>query len=104
MSHYEVLDVRKEASSTDIRAAYKRRALSTHPDKGGISAEFQKVLDAFQTLSDTTRRRQYDQQQSRIHPAGIQCGRRRPDVIVRKLAQLLQRMSAGCRRQTILSR
>jgi hypothetical protein len=104
MSHYEVLDVHTEASSTDIRAAYKRQALSTHPDKGGISVEFQKVLEAFQTLSDTTRRRQYDQQQSKIQPAGVRCARRRPDVIVKKLAQLLQRMSAGCRRQTILSR
>jgi len=60
-SHYELLDVPSTASTAEIQAAYKRRALATHPDKGGVVGEFQRVLDAFQTLSDAARRHLYDQ-------------------------------------------
>lgn len=104
-SHYQILDVAATASTADIRAAYKRRALTTHPDKGGVALDFQKVLDAFQTLSDAARRCVYDQQQPekqtqrpwrRAHCSLL--------IFNRKLAELLRRMSAACRRDTILRR
>lgn len=43
-----------------IRAAFRRRALSTHPDKGGSAAAFQLALQAFETLSDPHGRARYD--------------------------------------------
>lgn len=47
VSCYAVLGLQLDAIA-EIRAAYKRRALEVHPDKGGSSAEFQLVLAAFE--------------------------------------------------------
>lgn len=44
----------------DLRAAFRSRALSAHPDKGGTAALFQQVFVAFETLSDTRRRSHHD--------------------------------------------
>ncbi|MDA9097999.1 J domain-containing protein, partial [bacterium] len=61
-SHYDVLDLRDSAVSTDdIKRAYKAQALRWHPDKpDGNVEEFVLVTKAFETLSDPTVRRQYD--------------------------------------------
>ncbi|KAF9499392.1 DnaJ-domain-containing protein [Pleurotus eryngii] len=67
---YDVLRIQKTATAEDIRKAYKRRALQTHPDKLGPTAsvrekeiaesEFRLVTHAFQVLSDAQRRKRYD--------------------------------------------
>lgn len=57
---YKVLDVPRTASSEEIRKAYKRKALKTHPDKGGTAAAFQEVKEAFETLADPMRRVKLD--------------------------------------------
>ena len=60
---YKVLGVRHTASAADIRKAYKKKALETHPDKnpGRNSDEaFKAVGEAYATLSDEARRRDYD--------------------------------------------
>ncbi|KAK7207721.1 DnaJ domain-containing protein [Myxozyma melibiosi] len=62
--HYKTLGCSPDASQAQIRDAYKKAALATHPDRFGGSAEatarFQKVSDAYFILSDETRRREYD--------------------------------------------
>ena len=40
---YETLGILRSSSDLDIRSAYKRRALETHPDKGGDHNSFLKV-------------------------------------------------------------
>jgi len=45
--HYQILGVQSWATTSDIKKAYKKLALATHPDKnGGISdnSEFIKVV------------------------------------------------------------
>ena len=49
---YEVLGVSWDASDATIRSAYRKRALATHPDKGGHSDVFLLVVEAFEVLSD----------------------------------------------------
>lgn len=39
------------ATDNEIRSAYRRRALSTHPDKGGSAEAFRSVVSAFETLT-----------------------------------------------------
>merc|ERR1712125_3857 len=51
---YCVLGLAPKATPEQIRAAYKRKALEAHPDKGGSAARFRQVLKAFETLSETT--------------------------------------------------
>lgn len=60
-SRYAVLGVEPCASISEIRAAYLRRALELHPDKkGGDGKAFQKLVSAFEILSNACQRRAYD--------------------------------------------
>jgi DnaJ-like protein len=50
---YAVLDISAEATPEEVRAAYRRRAFATHPDRGGgDAAAFHAVSDAYRSLSD----------------------------------------------------
>lgn len=63
---YNILGVKKTATTKEIKSAYRRKARDTHPDKRkDISAEqaaeeFQKVVRAFEILSDENSRKFYD--------------------------------------------
>lgn len=70
--YYELLgiDDPKRASTESIKQAYKKRSLQMHPDKlaqRGIevtedhSAQFQKMKEAYDVLSDPRKRRLYDE-------------------------------------------
>ena len=43
-----VLGVGRDAPPEDVRRAYHRKALASHPDKGGSAAAFQQVKEAFE--------------------------------------------------------
>ena len=58
---YEVLGLPDTASAAEIRAAYKRKALSAHPDKGGTSGEFRLLVQAFEVLFSCHSRAVYDE-------------------------------------------
>ena len=58
---YEVLGLPDTATAAEIRAAYKRKALSTHPDKGGTSGEFRLLVQAFEVLFSCHSRAVYDE-------------------------------------------
>lgn len=60
--YYEILGVNKQASKEEIKKAFHKLAHAHHPDKkGGDEAKFKEVNEAYQTLSDDTKRAQYDQ-------------------------------------------
>ncbi len=60
--YYEILGVSKEATSDEIKKAYRKLAHKHHPDKtGGDDKKFKEINEAYQTLSDETKRSQYDQ-------------------------------------------
>ena len=58
--YYSVLGVGKDASSDDIKNAYRKLAREHHPDKGGDKERFQEIQKAYETLSDPQRRSEYD--------------------------------------------
>jgi DnaJ-class molecular chaperone len=58
--YYNVLGISKNSSLSDIKNAYKRLARTHHPDRGGDKEEFQKIQEAYETLSDQDKRNQYD--------------------------------------------
>jgi curved DNA-binding protein CbpA len=62
MDPYKVLGLRnRKASAEAIRAAHRKRARQTHPDRnGGDDAEFKDVQEAYRILSDPVKRAKYD--------------------------------------------
>jgi len=62
-NHYETLGVGKTATPDEIKRAYRKMASKHHPDKGGDTAAFQKIEEAYRVLSDPNQRQQYDNPQ-----------------------------------------
>lgn len=67
--YYAVLGIPRTATTEEIRAAYKRESLKTHPDrltnvthaeKQKATERFQVVADAYFVLFDPDRRKEYD--------------------------------------------
>ena len=48
MDLYGLLGVGSHATFQELRAAYRRAALATHPDKGGTGESFRQVVFAFE--------------------------------------------------------
>ncbi|CDZ97185.1 Molecular chaperone (DnaJ superfamily) [Phaffia rhodozyma] len=69
-NYYAILSVPRTASFEEIKSAYKKESLKSHPDRLAptasdaerkrATARFQQVADAYFTLSDPARRREYD--------------------------------------------
>jgi DnaJ-class molecular chaperone len=63
--YYEILGVKKGATETEIKKAYRKLALQYHPDrnKGDKAAEekFKEVTKAYEVLSDPSKKQTYDQ-------------------------------------------
>lgn len=59
--YYEILGVSKSATASEIKRAYRKAAHQYHPDKGGDAEKFKEVNEAYQVLSDTHKRADYDQ-------------------------------------------
>lgn len=59
--YYNVLGVEKNASKDEIKKAFYKLAAKYHPDKkGGDEAKFKEINEAYQTLSDDKKRKEYD--------------------------------------------
>lgn len=61
MDYYEILGVAKSATQDDIKKAFHKLAHKYHPDKGGDEKKFKEINEAYQVLSDSKKRAQYDQ-------------------------------------------
>lgn len=63
--YYEVLGVSRDASQDEIKRAWRQAALKHHPDrnadKPSAEAKFKEAAEAYEVLSDSEKRRRYDQ-------------------------------------------
>jgi molecular chaperone DnaJ len=63
--YYEVLGVSKDATDSDIKKAYRKVAKKYHPDinpeDDSAAHKFREATEAYEVLSDASKRQQYDQ-------------------------------------------
>ena len=62
--YYDILSIPKTASQEDIKKAYRKLALKYHPDRNkgdkGKEVKFKEASEAYQVLSDSNKKAQYD--------------------------------------------
>ena len=60
-SFYDILGVSKNATTEQIKKEFRKLSLKYHPDKpNGDEEKFKEINEAYQTLSNDEKRRQYD--------------------------------------------
>ena len=68
--YYDILGVGKGVGEEDIRKAFRKKAMEFHPDRNksaGAEDKFKEINEAYQVLSDSNKRAQYD----RFGKAGV---------------------------------
>jgi molecular chaperone DnaJ len=69
--YYAALGVPKDAKAGDIKKAYRKLAAELHPDRNpGGEERFKEVSEAYDVLSDETKRREYDEARSLFASGG----------------------------------
>ena len=61
---YEILGIARDASPSEIKAAYRRLARTLHPDVNSDPADqerFKEITGAYEILSDPAKRQRYDE-------------------------------------------
>ncbi|KAJ5294729.1 hypothetical protein PENANT_c014G02956 [Penicillium antarcticum] len=83
---YAALGIAKDATLSEIRAAHRKRVLKCHPDKiqdesqrNAAQDEFQRVQQAYELLSDESRRTKYDAKVNRLAELKAELERRRTE-------------------------
>jgi len=63
--YYEILGVDKNATASEIKKAYRKKAIQFHPDKNpddkDAEAKFKDAAEAYEVLSDDNKKARYDQ-------------------------------------------
>lgn len=57
---YDILEVKKDASKSEIKKQFRLKAKQHHPDKGGDPEKFKVINEAYQVLQDDEKRATYD--------------------------------------------
>ena len=69
--YYAALGVPKDAKAADIKKAYRKLAAQHHPDRNpGGEEKFKEVSEAYDVLSDATKRKEYDEARSLFGSGG----------------------------------
>jgi DnaJ-class molecular chaperone len=70
--YYAVLSVKKTSKDDEIRRAFRKQAITLHPDRNPgnkvAEAKFKQITEAYNILSDTDKRKKYDQESSAPPP------------------------------------
>ncbi|CAE7612195.1 dnajc27 [Symbiodinium sp. CCMP2456] len=59
-NYYDILGITRDATAEEVKKAYKKAALTHHPDKGGDPEKFKECGAAVETLTDDRKRAAYD--------------------------------------------
>jgi len=118
---YELLELERDAGAADIKKAYRRLAVENHPDKGGDPERFKEIAHAYEVLSNSEKRRLYDEHGEDAvqrgfgnpsdifdmlfgRPGGPSKARQRTKDIVHPLEVSLEQLYTGCTRKLAVQR
>ena len=104
-TYYEILGIKKNANTQEVKASFHKLALKFHPDKvsqrGGSEAEleataatFRHIKAAYETLSDTERRAAYNEnyngedEEAVVYPMPIPPGLERPSAVWKHVKEM----------------
>ena len=71
MTLYDELELQPDCSFEDIKQQYRTLAMKYHPDHGGDIEKFKRIKFAYEVLSDTDRRKQYDENKTTSEPINL---------------------------------
>jgi curved DNA-binding protein CbpA len=57
---YEELGVDRDATTLEVRKAYRKKVKDTHPDQGGDPEAFNRTKTALAVLTNPAKRKSYD--------------------------------------------
>lgn len=67
MDYYSVLGIPRNATSDEIKKAYRKLAMRFHPDRtGGDDTKFKQINEAYDVLKDPAKKQEYDNPQPRF--------------------------------------
>lgn len=58
--YYEILEIDKNASDSEIKKSYRKLSKKHHPDVGGSEDKFKEIAEAYEILSDSEKKSNYD--------------------------------------------
>lgn len=59
-SYYDILGVKRSATTDEIKKAFRKLAQKHHPDAGGDEETFKQINEAYEVLSDPKKKKEYD--------------------------------------------
>ncbi|MCL2140400.1 MAG: DnaJ domain-containing protein [Dehalococcoidia bacterium] len=76
LNYYKVLTVRKDATTQQIRAAFRKKAMLYHPDHNPgkeqwANKKLTHIIEAYEVLGDADRRRTYDRHLMRLEAQAL---------------------------------
>ena len=104
--YYQVMELRREATNEEIKAAYRRLAMEYHPDRNrddpSCDDRIKEINEAYSILGDEDKRRRYDYLAARGFPEGLTFGPETDGVFERTLwayfnGNLAPGRMGGCR-------
>ena len=85
--YYKTLNINRNSSQDKIKKSFRSLSKKHHPDKGGDEAIFKELSEAYDTLSDENKRREYDTRgQNPFHNSQHQRGGPNMDDIFKSAA------------------
>lgn len=105
--YYSILGVPENATQDDIKKAFRKLSMKYHPDKnGGDDRQFKEINEAYSTLGDESKRREYNMAKRTMFIDQIRFGGFRPQPptnINVKVSVTIEEAYKGCKKNVSVS-